>query len=488
MTVEPISAVGMSGRQPIPLISPPRIARGAIERANAESYAAITLKNFEKIPQIQSLPESVRHDVHVVGQVLPFKSNRYVVEHLIDWDRAPNDPMFQLTFPQRGMLAPEHYDRIDALQRADAPPAMLHAAVEDIRLTLNPHPGGQMDHNVPSLHGRPLPGMQHKYRETVLFFPSQGQTCHAYCTFCFRWPQFVGMEGQRFAMREGALLRAYIESQPDVSDILFTGGDPLIMKTRILRDYLEPLLEEGAAPHVRTIRIGSKALAYWPQRFVSDDDADELLALFRRVVNSGRQLALMAHFSHPVELESPIVLEAIHRLRRAGVQIRTQTPLLRHINDDADTLASMWRRQAQLGCIPYYLFVERDTGAHRYFELPLESAWETFRSAYAKVSGVARTVRGPSMSATPGKVQILGVTEAGSEKVFVLRFLQARNPDWVGRPFFAKYDPDALWLDDLQPAFNVEAFFYASELEDLLATFGSPWSRDSEAIPLVAGD
>jgi hypothetical protein len=72
--------------------------------------------------------------------------------------------------------------------------------------------------------------------------------------------------------------------------------------------------------------------------------------------------------------------------------------------------------------------------------------------------------------------------------VFVLRFLQARNPDWVGRPFFAKYDPDALWLDDLQPAFDDEAFFYASELEDLLATSGSPWSRDSEAIPLVAGD
>jgi KamA family protein len=488
MTIEPLSAVGMTGREPIRMIAPPRIAREAMDVATAEPYAAITLKNFEKIPQLQSLPESVRHDIRVVGNVLPFKSNRYVVDHLIDWDRAPDDPMFQLTFPQRGMLSPEHYGRIDALLQAKAEPAVLRAAVDDIRLTLNPHPGGQMDHNVPSLHGRPLPGMQHKYRETVLFFPSQGQTCHAYCTFCFRWPQFVSMEGQRFAMREGELLREYVESQPEVSDVLFTGGDPMIMKTRVLRDYLEPLIEAGAAPNVRTIRIGSKALAYWPQRFVSDDDADELISLFRRVVNSGRQLALMAHFSHPAELESPVVIEAIQRLRRAGVQIRTQTPLLRHINDDADTLATMWRRQAQLGCIPYYLFVERDTGAHRYFELPLEAAWETFRSAYSKVSGVARTVRGPSMSATPGKVQILGVTEAGSEKVFVLRFLQARNPEWVGRPFFAKYDPEALWLDDLEPAFGDETFFYESNLDDLLAESGSPWSRDSEVIPLIAGD
>ena len=344
------------------------------------------------------------------------------------------------------MLQPEHYDRIASLLARDADNAELREAANEIRLTLNPHPAGQMEHNVPTLHGKPLMGMQHKYRETVLFFPSQGQTCHAYCTFCFRWPQFVGMEGLKFAMRDGELLREYVEEHPEVSDILFTGGDPLIMKTRILRGYIEPLLEPGRAPNISTIRIGSKALAYWPQRLISDDDADELLDLFRRVVASGRQLAMMSHFNHPVEVEAPPALEAIRVLRETGTQIRTQTPLLKHINDDPAALARMWRLQTQTGCIPYYLFVARDTGAKRYFELPLIKCWEIFREAYSSVSGVARTVRGPSMSATPGKVQVLGVSEAAGERVIVLRMLQGRNPDWVGRPFFARYSETASWL------------------------------------------
>lgn len=451
-----------------------------------EPYEAITLRNFETLPELQRLPAELREAIQVVGQVLPFKSNRYVVDHLIDWDQVPDDPMFRLTFPQREMLQPEHYEQIASLLKKGADKHVLKSAADEIRLTLNPHPAGQMEHNVPTLEGRPLQGMQHKYRETVLFFPSQGQTCHAYCTFCFRWPQFVGMDGVKFAMREADLLRGYVEKHSEVSDILFTGGDPLIMKTRILRSYLEPLLEPGSAPNIRTIRIGSKALAYWPHRLIADDDAEDLLALFRQVVASGRQLAFMAHFNHPAEVESPAAQEAIRALRRTGAQIRTQTPLLRNINDDPDTLARMWRLQTQLGCIPYYLFVARDTGAQRYFELPLTRCWEIFRKAYASVSGLSRTVRGPSMSATPGKVQVLGVSEAAGEQVFVLRMLQARNPDWVGRPFFARYSETASWLDDLEPAFGEKEFFYEPELREMLAKPGSPWATDDLALPMVS--
>ena len=375
----------------------------------SERYEAITLKNWRSIPQVQALPSDLHRDIEVVARVLPFKSNRFVVDQLINWDNVPEDPIYRLTFPQRDMISPENYARIERLLDADAPTDEISAAANEIRLTLNPHPAGQMEHNVPQLNGKPLPGMQHKYRETVLFFPSQGQTCHAYCSFCFRWPQFVGMDGLKFAMREADQLKAYVEAHPEISDVLFTGGDPLIMKTRVLRAYIEPLIEPDVAPNLRTVRIGSKAPSYWPQRFISDNDADELLELLERVVQSGRQVALMAHFNHAVELEPAVTQEAIQRLRSIGVQIRTQTPLLGHINDDADVLARMWRRQAQLGCIPYYLFVARDTGAKRYFELPLDRCWELFRDAYKQVSGVARTVRGPSMSATPGKVQVLGV-------------------------------------------------------------------------------
>jgi hypothetical protein len=129
----------------------------------------------------------------------------------------------------------------------------------------------------------------------------------------------------------------------------------------------------------------------------------------------------------------------------------------------------MWEKQVQLGMIPYYMFVERDTGAKRYFEVPLERTWEIFQKAYQQVSGIARTVRGPSMSAGPGKVEVQGVTEIAGEKVFALRFIQGRNPDWVQRPFFAKYDSDATWLHQLKPAFGEEKFFFEDEYSKMAA-------------------
>ncbi|MES9845308.1 MAG: lysine 2,3-aminomutase, partial [Candidatus Sedimenticola sp. 6PFRAG5] len=125
--------------------------------------------------------------------------------------------------------------------------------------------------------------------------------------------------------------------------------------------------------------------------------------------------------------------------------------------------------QIKLGIIPYYMFVERDTGARHYFEVPLAKAWEVYRQAMQRVSGLGRTARGPSMSAGPGKVEIQGVTEVAGEKVFVLRFIQARNPDWVQRPFFARYDEEATWLDGLKPAFGEEKFFFEEEYSAMYA-------------------
>ena len=145
--------------------------------------------------------------------------------------------------------------------------------------------------------------------------------------------------------------------------------------------------------------------------------------------------------------------------------IRTQGPLLRHINDDPAVWARLWNDQVDLGCTPYYMFVARDTGAQHYFAVPLVRAWEIFHEAYKQISGLCRTVRGLSMSTNPGKVQVLGVSEVRNEQVMVLRFLQGRNPDWAGRPFFARYDENATWLNELRPAFGESRFFFEDELE-----------------------
>ena len=119
------------------------------------------------------------------------------------------------------------------------------------------------------------------------------------------------------------------------------------------------------------------------------------------MVESGKHLALMAHFNHWRELEPDVVGKAIARLQSIGAVVRTQSPLVRHINDEANAWALMWKKQVSLGCYPYYMFVERDTGAKHYFRVPLVKAFEIYRDAMKKVSGLARTARGPVMSAFP---------------------------------------------------------------------------------------
>ncbi|MEM9372619.1 MAG: 4Fe-4S cluster-binding domain-containing protein, partial [Planctomycetota bacterium] len=379
-----------------------------IQAEPAPRYRALTRSSILNRPEWSSLDPDLREAIEAVSLVLPFRTNEYLVEQLIDWDNPVEDPIFQLTFPQRGMLDDRQYIRVRDAIRRDAPKAELEQIATEIRGELNPHPAGQMTHNVPHIDGEPIPGMQHKYRETTLFFPSHGQTCHAYCTFCFRWAQFVGDEDLKFANKEADQLARYLRKHPEVSDVLFTGGDPMIMKTKIFRRYVEQILEIES---VRTIRIGTKSLAYWPQRFVSDADADDMLRLFEEIVDSGKHLALMAHTSHPVELSTDVAREAVRRVRSTGANIRMQSPVIRHVNDDAATWSDMWATGVQMGMIPYYMFVERDTGAKSYFEMPLVRCWNLFRNAYQRVSGMARTVRGPSMSCFPGKCHILGITE-----------------------------------------------------------------------------
>lgn len=268
--------------------------------------------------------------------------------------------------------------------------------------------------------------------------------------------------------RESMAIAEYIRQHPKVTDLLVTGGDPMVMKAPVLAQYLEPFLKQELK-HLRTIRIGSKSLSYWPYRYLSDDDADDVLRLFEKIVAAGKTLSFMAHFNHPVELSTPAVQQAISRIQSTGAIIRTQSPLLRHINDKPETWAALWRKQVDSNCVPYYMFVERDTGAKRFFSVPLERCWNLFRTAYQKVSGLCRTVKGPVMSASPGKVRVIGLTEINGEKVFVLEFIQGRNADWVGKPFFATYDPKATWLKELKPAFGEERFFFESELKGMLS-------------------
>jgi KamA family protein len=420
-------------------------------------YRAYGQRSLEQIDGLRRWSRGDKARLRALAAVFPFRVNAYVIDDLIRWDDVPNDPIYQLTFPQPGMLSQQDLECMTGLVMRGAPSGEIDAAARRIQMTLNPHPSGQLALNSPELDGRKIPGIQHKYRETVLFFPSQGQTCHAYCTYCFRWAQFVGIESLKYATQEISPLVEYLRVHPDVTDVLITGGDPLIMRTEQLRGYVEPLL---SVPHLNSIRIGTKAPAFWPYRFITDGDADALMTLFEDVRKAGENLAIMAHYSHPRELETDAARMALRRIQSTGAVVRCQAPLIRYVNDSAEVWARLWRTEARLGAVPYYMFMARDTGPNGYFGVPLARGTEIFQDASRQLAGLARCARGPVMSATPGKVLVNGIAQINGERVFALQFLAGRDDRWVGRTFFARFDPDAMWLNDLRPLEADGQFFF----------------------------
>jgi len=417
-------------------------------------YKSYTLHNYKEIPQINKLNKEQLFNIDIVSKILPFKTNSYVINNLIEWDNLENDPMYILNFPQKGMLKNKHFNEIEkSIKKGNE-----KEIIRKIQKELNPQPAGQIELNVPKLNNEKLPGIQHKYKETILFFPSQGQTCHAYCTFCFRWAQFTGMNELKFATNQVNILIEYIKNNKNITDILITGGDPMIMSFNILSKYINSILNANI-PHLKNIRIGTKSLSFWPYRFISDKDSDDIIRLFEKIIKSGKHLSIMAHFTHPKELSTDIVKKAIKRIRSTGAQIRTQSPIIQHINDNSNIWIDMWKKQVNLGLIPYYMFIPRNTGSQPFFAISLNKAFHIFKNSYNEISGLCRTVRGPVMSSNPGKICIDGVSEIVGKKFFILHFIQGRNKNWVNKPFFANFDENAIWFDELKPAFKDEFFF-----------------------------
>ncbi|UZJ57642.1 hypothetical protein CBS101457_006962 [Exobasidium rhododendri] len=414
---------GSSFQQPIPTkASVQGIGRSQISMA-------FELVSKSDIPEIfaRYAPHLDPSDYVASATVFPMRANNYVIEQLIDWRNVPDDPIFKLVFPQPAMLSESERDVLKIATAKNLEKVAMRALAEKIRLRLNPHPANQKTENVPMMNGRRMEGIQHKYRETALFFPSEGQYCHSFCTYCFRWAQFTAVgSDQAFQNSNSNDLIRYISCNKDLTDLLITGGDPMVMTTAQLEKYLGPIADDhvlsstGATndsiQHLATIRIGTKSLAYWPDRYVNDKSAESTLNLFSRIVRSGRHLSIMAHFSHPRELETPLVQEAIRRIRATGAQIRCQAPLIRGINDQPGIWEKMWRLQTRLGMIPYYMFIERDTGARHVFEVPLARALQIYKEAISAVAGTARTVHGPSVEKRMRSIE--GIRHNGEYTLF----------------------------------------------------------------------
>lgn len=373
----------------IPTLAPPSAS------TNPESRHVRYIRSADKV---KGIPADVAATLSEVSKRFVFRANDYYLD-LIDWN-DPNDPIRQLVIPRKEELA--DFGQLDASNEA------ANTVVQ---------------------------GVQHKYRDTALVLVNS--VCGAYCRYCFRKRLF--MDENNDAIHDLRPAFEYIGRHPEISDVLLTGGDPMIMSTPKLRAIVEKF---AAMPHIKTIRIGSKMPAFNPHRLLDDPD---LQALFRDFSTDQRSIYLMAHFDHPREL-TPQAREGIICARENHARVVNQCPIIRGINDDPDVLAELVTTMTNLGAPQYYLFQCRPTAGNAAYEMPLVRGWRIFSEAMSQVSGLSRRTR-YCMSHASGKIEVLGV----DDDFIYLRYHRAKNSADEGRVMVCYRNDDAFWFDGLTP-------------------------------------
>lgn len=356
------------------------------------------VRYFNSVDQIPNIPDTEREKLRRVAGKYAFRANDYYLE-LINWE-DPRDPIRQLIIPR--------VEELNDWGRADAS--------NEAAVTVGA-------------------GVQHKYPDTVLLLCTE--VCGAYCRYCFRKRLFTD-ENDEVSSDYSSGLR-YIAEHPEVTNVLLTGGDPLVMSTRKLGDLLRRLREIS---HVRIIRIGSKMPAFNPYRILQDE---ELARVLRTHSTADKRIYLMAHFDHPREL-TPAARAGIAKMLECGVICVNQCPLIKGVNDDPVVLGDLYRRLSWIGCPPYYLFQGRPTMGNEPYEVPITRGWRVFQEALARGSGLAARPRFV-MSHETGKIEILGI----DARHIYLRYHRAKDPRDRGRFLVCRRDDEAYWFDQLEP-------------------------------------
>lgn len=218
------------------------------------------------------------------------------------------------------------------------------------------HPMLQLD----SLHEQedsPVPGLTHRYRDKALFLPQD--SCPVYCRFCTRsyavgndTPEVEKLKlTANLARWEQAF--SYIASQPQLEDIVISGGDSYNLKAEHLELIGRRLLE---LPNIRRIRYATKGLCVLPQKILTDDAWVDALT---RVVELGRRLhkdvVVHTHFNSPNEIVG-WTAQAMGRLVERGIHVRNQTVLQRTVNDTPATMQLLVKRLGHVNVHPYYVY------------------------------------------------------------------------------------------------------------------------------------
>ncbi len=401
-------------------------------------------------------------------KVYRFLATKHVLNK-INWKNFSKDSLFQLVFPQPGMINPELFE---AYQKADNEVAKENLITDYIKQT-NPHDGKQLlnkpwyEHEDGELEI--LKGSQHKYPHVQLIFDASTQNCFSFCTYCFRHAQVRGDEDM-FVQKDINQVVEYLREHKEVTDILITGGDAGYITYDRLEAYMLPVIEDPELIHIKTLRLGTRVLTFHPEMILSSD-YDKFLKLFKKLNDNGLQVVLMSHFSTPREVLNPSTIAAIRRLKNHGVAIKSQSPVMHHISlfsdengvIDIDKSAQNWidlgNVLATLSVGFHSMYCARPTGEHHYFTVPLTIINQIFSKVYRSLPSIARPSRYITMTSSAGKVSMLGEVMVNGEKAFALKFNESRNMEWMDKVFLTKYDENENTIAKLKPLFGDKHFF-----------------------------
>lgn len=353
------------------------------------------LKYITRLDHVEGLKNGDREELKRVTERFAFRANEYYLS-LIDWD-DPDDPIRRVIVP-------------------------------DIREL---EPWGDLDASKESLYKK-APGLEHKYETIALILTTN--VCGAFCRFCFRKRLF--MNDNQEVERDLTKAFEYIEAHTELTNVLLTGGDPLILSTNKLGRIIGRLREMD---HIKIIRIGTKMPVFNPYRIVRDPSLVDMLG---RYSTMKRRIYVIVHFNHPREL-TDVALEGMDSLQRAGVITVNQTPLIAGVNDDPAVLADLFTKLSFYGIAPYYIFQCRPTLGNKTYAVPVEAGYEIVEEAKNRCAGLAKRSR-YVMSHRTGKIEIVGLTR---DHIY-FKYHRAATSGECGRFMIFKRNPEAYWFDD----------------------------------------
>jgi len=367
------------------------------------------LKQFVRRSSVakKELSEDEYAEMQWIAEKFAFRSNDYYLS-LIDWD-DPDDPLRKIIVPCSGEL--DEWGRLD--------------------------PSDEETYTV-------IPGLEHKYHSTALLLVSN--VCEGICRYCFRKRVFINSQSEY--LRDLPTALEYIRQHYEITNVLLTGGDPLVLKPSKLEDIIRQIRK---IDHIRIIRIGTKVPAFNPYRIIEQPD---LLEMINKYSSEEKKIYVMTHFLHARELTNPAI-KAIDMLQKAGAILANQMPLIRGVNDSPEVLADLLAELSFIGVVPYYIFQCRPSLGNKAYTVPIEEGYQIVEDAKALVSGLAKRARFV-VSHSTGKIEIVGKTE----DVVFFKYLRAADDADSGRFLALASNPEAYWLDD-----------YAEVIEDYPAEF-----------------